>query len=101
MLINVNAVFFSGGGNNSRLESTNSSTTETADYINDSFISAMISSDNNDHTKPQQIIQTAPKTMAPNVNQMCSSENLLRMSSKLSAFLETNIPVLEPVQSGK
>lgn len=88
-------------GTHSRLESTYSSTTETTDYINDSFISAMISSEDNDPAEQREIVQMAPKSMAPSANKTCSSENLLWMSSQLSAFLEKNIPMVEPVNSGK
>lgn len=101
MTKNVESVLISADGAHSRLESTNLSTTETADSINDSLISAMVLSEDNDRTERQQIIQMASKTEAPSANEPCSSENLLRMSSQLSAFLERNIPVpVEPVHAG-
>lgn len=101
MTKNVKSVLLPADGAHSRLESPNSSTTETADSINDCLISAMVSSEDNDRTEQQQIIQMAPKTIAPSADKACSSENLLRMSSQLSAFLERNIPVVEPVNAGK
>lgn len=50
--------------------------------------------------RSKQVSPNTPKIKVSTTKDACSSENLLQMSSQLSAFLESNLPTVEPVKAG-